>query len=36
MTPCELAHMEVLEGKGQADGIEAQLLQAPHYGVKVL
>ena len=31
-----VAHIEVLEGEGQADGVEAQLLQAPHDGVKVL
>ncbi len=28
--------MEVLEGERQTDSIEAQLLQAPHNGVKVL
>ncbi len=30
------AYLEVLEGEWQADGIEAQLLQAPHNGCKVL
>ena len=30
------AHLKVLKGEGQADGIEAQLLQAPRNGGKVL
>ena len=29
-------HLKVLEGEGQANGIKAQLLQAPHNGGKVL
>ena len=31
-----MARLKVLEGEGQADGVEAQLLQAPHNGGKVL
>ena len=31
-----MTHLKMLEGEGQADGVEAQLLQAPHNGGKVL